>query len=122
MHMSKRINVRLPDDLYKQLYKKDGTMTDIICTALRTQLEVKTDRNIQRTDDVQMDLHNEIYSSVYNVEIMPLKKEIQHKLEIIHMLEKDKIYLQSQNNALLMDKVPLLTKLKIKLLDHRHEE
>jgi|GEM_PF-6807128 len=120
--MSKRINVRLPDDLYKQLYKKDGTMTDIICTALRTQLEVKTDRNIQRTDDVQMDLHNEIYSSVYNVEIMPLKKEIQHKLEIIHMLEKDKIYLQSQNNALLMDKVPLLTKLKIKLLDHRHEE
>lgn len=120
--MSKRINVRLPDDLYKQLYKKDGTMTDIICTALRTQLEVKTDGNVQRTDDVQTDLHNEIYSSVYNVEIMPLKKEIQHKLEIIHMLEKDKIYLQSQNNALLMAKVPLLTKLKMKLLDRKHEE
>jgi len=120
--MSKRINVRLPDDLYKQLYKKNGTMTEMICTALRTKFEVKTDVDVHCTDNEQTDLLNEIYSSVYNAEVIPLKKEIQHKLEIINMIEKDKTYLQSQNNALIMAKIPLITKLKMKLLDRKHEE
>jgi len=36
--MSHRVDIRLPDDLYKQLRKQSGSMTQNVCTALRTQL------------------------------------------------------------------------------------
>jgi hypothetical protein len=124
--MSKRINVRLPDDLYSELHNKNGSMTDIICTALRTQFNNQNMIDVQCTDedDSKLNMQNELYSNMYNMEVLPLKKEIEHKIEIIKILEKDKEYLQGQNNALLISKIPLLTKLKMKLIEKkdRNEE
>ena len=82
--MSHRIDVRLPDDLYKQLKKQSGTMTQNVCTALRTFVCV---------DGVQ---------DTYSKTMVGL---LQSQIED---LRRDKEYLQSQNNALLVSRSPTL--------------
>jgi hypothetical protein len=82
--MTHRIDLRIPDDLYKKLRKQSGTMTYSVCTALREYL---------RTDDVQ---------DPYNKSIIELMQSQ------ITDLRNDKEYLQGQVNALMVARSPTL--------------
>lgn len=111
--MKKLYNFRLETNLIKKIDQlKEGTRTDVLTNALQSYLQGKDNCN----DDVNTDLYNEIYTSLYNMEIMPLKKEVGFLTEFVDVLKEDKKYLMSQNNALILTKMPLLGRLKLWLL------
>lgn len=110
--MKKLYNFRLETSLIKKIDQLEGTRTDVLNNALQSYLQCKDNCN----DDVTTDLYNEIYTSLYNMEVMPLKKEVGFLTEFIDALKEDKKYLMSQNNALMLTKMPLLGRLKLWLL------
>lgn len=89
--MSHRIDVRIPDDLYKALRKQSGTMTYNVCTALR---------GFVCTDGVQ---------NTYDKSIVDLLQS--QVMDLRH----DKEYLQSQVNALMIVRTPLLQRVIMRL-------
>ncbi|MDG6219557.1 MAG: hypothetical protein QCI00_08985 [Candidatus Thermoplasmatota archaeon] len=60
-----------------------------------------TDKTVQKhkkpAENITDDLYNEIYSTLYNIEVLPLKKQLELKDELIETLQR-------QNNALQQDK------------------
>jgi len=82
--MTHRIDIRIPEEIYKELRKQPGTMTSNICTALHTYMH---------TDNVQ-----EPYT----------KTMIDILQEQIAELHQDKTFLQSQINALMVTRNPTL--------------
>jgi hypothetical protein len=67
-------------------------------------------------DDIPEHIYSQMYGELYNIEVLPLKNEIQYLTQINEMLNTDKRFLQEQNNALILAKNPLLTRLKLALL------
>jgi hypothetical protein len=67
-------------------------------------------------DDIPEHIYSQMYGELYNIEVLPLKNEIQYLTQINEMLSNDKRFLQEQNNALILVKNPLLTRLKLALL------
>jgi hypothetical protein len=50
-----------------------------------------------QTETITDDLYNEIYSTIYNIEVIPLKKQLELKNDLIHTL-------QNQNKSIQQDK------------------
>ncbi len=50
-----------------------------------------------QTETITDDLYNEIYSTIYNIEVMPLKKQLELKNDLIYTL-------QNQNSSMQQDK------------------
>jgi predicted RNase H-like nuclease (RuvC/YqgF family) len=55
------------------------------------------------TNDMPTEVYEEVYSTLYNIEIIPLNKKLQHQEDIINLLhdsienlKKDKQFLQTQ--------------------------
>lgn len=67
-------------------------------------------------DEIPEHIYSQMYSQLYNHEVLPLKNEIAYLTQINEMLTNDKRFLQEQNNALILVKHPLLTRLKLALL------
>lgn len=88
--MKKLYNFRLDSNLINDLDRLDGSRTSNVDSALRCYL------------------HNDLQNG-YNVNINYLSH-----------LEDEVKYLRSQNNILLLSKVPLLSRIKMKLLDNIH--
>ena len=63
-----------------------------------------------------------MYNELYNVEVLPLKTEVKYLTKMLNILQDDKKFLQEQNNALILGKHPLLTRLKLALLSSKKEE
>ena len=87
--MKKMYNFRLDPNLIKRIDSLDGSRTHNVTSALRSYL--------------QNDLPNS-----YNVDLSYL----QH-------LEEEIVYLRKQNEVLMVVKIPLLSKIKMKLLNNR---
>ena len=70
------------------------------------KLKKISDQSVQKqkkvTEIITDDLYNEIYSTVYNIEVLPLKKQLELKDEIIESIQR-------QNNSLQQDKQFLFT-------------
>ena len=82
-------NFRLETDLINKIDKLNGTRTSIITNALQQYIQTDTQYN-------------------YNVNI----NYLQH-------LEQEIQYLRSQVNGLMLAKIPLLSKIKMKLLENK---
>jgi hypothetical protein len=90
--MKKLYNFRLDPTLIKELDKLNGTRTYHVSTALQSYLQSDT-------------------QNIYNVNLVDLlNNQIQD-------LKEDKRYLQNQVNGLMVSRFPLLSRIKLKLLE-----
>jgi len=113
MDAHKRINVWIPDEIHQKLGSMEGTIKNNLCTILTHHFNGNAhDLHI----DVQESDYDEIYNNFYNIEVVPLKTELKVKDDMILMLRSDKQYLQNQNSALMLIKMPLLSRIKMRLL------
>ncbi len=108
----KGIAVQLETHLIKKLDDQDLPRNDIINTALEMYLSketpkesafIKIENEKKPIETTSEDLYNEIYSSLYNTEIIPLKNQLVQQRELIDTLKeelkeyrKDKSFLKQQ--------------------------
>ena len=90
--MKKLYNFRLDSNLIKQVDKLDGSRTSNVTNALQSYLQSDT-------------------QNIYNVNLVDLLQS-----QIVD-LKNDKSYLQNQVNALMISRFPLLSRIKLKLLE-----
>jgi len=118
-HMSKVLSVRIKDELYTKVSTNKLSKAEVVSIALNNFLEnvdsVYSEKNIENDEDV----YNAVYSDLFNIEVLPLKKEVEYLTEINVMLQVDKDYFKQQINALMLAKMPLLARIKLKLLKGR---
>jgi len=117
--MSKVLSVRIKDELYTKVSTNKLSKAEVVSIALNNFLEnvdsVYSEKNIENDEDV----YNAVYSDLFNIEVLPLKKEVEYLTEINVMLQVDKDYFKQQINALMLAKMPLLARIKLKLLKGR---
>jgi len=134
----KSITVKFDEMLYKKINKYPLSNSELIRKSCMTFLQNieqnkdsskvipgNTDGNTNKTlgeKDIPDHVYNQIYNELYNVEVLPLKTEVKHLNQILNILQDDKKYLQEQNNALILGKHPLLTRLKLALLPSKNEK
>lgn len=107
-HMqTKGIAVRITEDLYNKIEDQDISRNDLVTEALVKYFEPGQVFEPVITE-IPEDIYDEVYSSLYNIEIAPLKTKIDHQIELISMLESqieklelDKQFLQDQCNGLI---------------------
>jgi len=101
MSARKGIAIQLETQLLKKLDDKDMSRNDIIKKALETYFVKEEDKkesafitvaeesplNEIHLEDRTENLYNEIYSNLYNTEVIPLKKEIDLQRELIETLQ-----------------------------------
>lgn len=95
--MKKLCNFRLDPNLITEIDLLDGTRTFNVTKALQLYLQSDTQK-------------------IHNVDIVALLTEQ------IKDLRSDKKYLQGQVNALMLVKMPLLSRIKLKLLSEKKEK
>ena len=134
----KPITVKFDDKLYKKISKHPLSNSDLIrkgCIMFLTSQENDKDfeqvipgntkgntSNTQESEDIPDHVFSQMYNELYNVEVLPLKADVKHLTQMLNMLKDDKKYLQEQNNALILGKHPLLTRLKMAFLATKKEE
>ena len=117
------IGVRFDNDLFYMLNNHDGKNSDIVRVAVKQYLvdgvkHVK--RNVKQADvdeEISDEAYSTIYNDIYNQEVYPVSLENKYLKRAVHVLEDDKHFLRSQVNALMIGKMPLLSRLKMRLLD-----
>ncbi|MFH1014260.1 MAG: hypothetical protein V1769_07145 [Thermoplasmatota archaeon] len=108
----KGIAIQLETHLIKKLDDQDLPRNDIINTALEMYLTketpkesafIKIEEETKPSAIMSEDLYNEIYSSLYNTEITPLKNQLVQQRELIDTLKdelkeyrNDKSFLKQQ--------------------------
>ncbi len=134
----KPITVKFDEKLYKKISKHPLSNSDLIrkgCMMFLQSQETNQDlkrvipgntkgntSNTLRVEEIPDHVFSQMYNELYNVEVLPLKTEVKHLKQIQNILQADKKYLQEQNNALILGKHPLLTRLKMALLPSKTEE
>lgn len=107
MQKSKVIGIRFKDPLLTKIQQHDIPNAQLIRTAM--QRYFLDDGKNNAVDNK----HETESNNVYKQELMStLQSQIQD-------LKKDKEYLQQQNNALMLSSIPLLSRIKIKLLTNK---
>lgn len=123
--MSKTIGLKLTEEEEEKVNRlREGGLTN---TEILRKALYNFDNGIQGEDrtvnlvnqENEEDVYNEVYSNFYNQEVVPLKKEIDHLSILVTMLQADKDYFKQQINSLILVKMPLLTRIKMKLLRER---
>lgn len=117
MHMKKLYNFRLDPIMIQELDQLPGNRTIKVNDALQAYLRNGGSVNqpdLQDEDDET--IYSKAYSDLYQIEVNPLKTQLQLKDQIINMLNSDKDYLKQQNQVLLMVRHPLLARIKLALL------
>lgn len=122
MHMSKNklVACRFDDELYNKINKNVIPNSDLIRTAVIQYLNNTPTEVIMESDED--DLYNKVYNNLYNIEVVPLKQEIKYLNCTVVDLKDDKKWLMTQNNALLLAKMPILGRIKMKLLQRLNRE
>ena len=137
----KPITVKFDETLYKKINKHPLTNSELIRKSCMMFLQsAETNRGIDEVipgntkgntgntgnapeeKDIPDHVFSQMYNELYNVEVLPLKTEVKHLNQILNILQDDKKYLQEQNNALILGKHPLLTRLKMALIPSKNEE
>ena len=99
---TKGIAIRITEDLYNKIETQNIPRNDLVTDALN-QYFTSDISNHKKTKDIPTEFYEEVYNSIYNIEVIPLKKKIQHQQEMndllhesIDDLKKDKHFLQTQ--------------------------
>jgi hypothetical protein len=92
--ITKGIAIRITTDLYNKIKQHDNTRNDIINEALTKYFNNGFETN---DDEIPIEIYEEIYGTLHNTEISPLKKQINHAQQTIEMLN-------TQNTELKKDK------------------
>ena len=99
---TKGIAIRITEELYNKIETQNIPRNDLVIDALNQYFTADI-HNHQETNDVPTEVYEEVYSTLYNIEVVPLKNKIQYQEEIIHVLresienlKKDKHFLQTQ--------------------------
>ena len=94
---TKGIAIRVDRDLFERIENHELPRNELIQRAVRRYLEEEDD------DVIPEDVYNEVYSTLYNIEVQPLKKQIEHQKIVIQLLQKqieeykaDKEFLKQQ--------------------------
>ena len=125
MNETKGIAIKLDKEIYNKIENHEMPRNNLVQEAVIQFLNNKRDNGLKDEDSISDDIYGEVYNTLYNSEMLPLKQRIQYLEETITLLKeqlnevrKDKLFLQSQLQALtvLMESnVPLLTRIKRKL-------
>ncbi len=125
MSETKGIAIRLDKELFNKIEKHEMSRNNLVQEAVIQFLNNTKDSYVKDEDSISDDIYGEVYNTLYNSEMLPLKQKIQYQGETITLLKeqlnevrKDKIFLQSQLQALtvLMESnMPLLKRIKRKL-------
>ena len=83
---TKGVAIRISNDLYQRLEQEETPRNELITQAL--DLYFNHDENGKKTDEeIPIEIYEEIYSTLHNNEISPLKKQCDHQKEIISSLK-----------------------------------
>ena len=125
MSETKGIAIRLDKELCDKIENHEMSRNSLVQEAIIQFLNNTKGSGLKDEDSIPDDIYGEVYNTLYNSEMLPLKQKIQYQEEMITLLKeqlnevrKDKIFLQSQLQALtvLMESnMPLLTRIKRKL-------
>ena len=125
MNETKGIAIKLDKEIYNKIENHEMPRNNLVQEAVIQFLNNKKGSGLKDEDSISDDIYGEVYNTLYNSEMLPLKQRIQFLEETITLLKeqlnevrKDKLFLQSQLQALtvLMESnVPLLTRIKRKL-------
>ena len=126
MNETKGIAIRLNKDLYNKIESHKMSRNNLVQEAVIQYLNNTKNSDLKEEEDsIPDDIYSEVYNTLYNNEMLPLKQRIQYQEETIALLKeqlneirKDKIFLQNQMQALtvLMESnMPLLKRIKKKL-------
>ena len=125
MSETKGIAIRLNKELYNKIESHKMSRNNLVQEAVIQFLNNTKSSGLKDEDSIPDDIYGEVYNTLYNSEMLPLKQRIQYQEETITLLKeqlnevrKDKIFLQSQLQALtvLMESnMPLLACIKRKL-------
>ena len=125
MSDTKGIAIRLDKELYNKIENHEMSRNNLVQEAVIRFLNNTKGSGLKDEDSISDDIYGEVYNTLYNSEMLPLKQKIQYQEETITLLKEqlnevreDKIFLQSQMQALtvLMESnMPLLTRIKRKL-------
>ena len=125
MNETKGIAIKLDKEIYNKIENHEMPRNNLVQEAVIQFLNNKKGIGLKDEDSISDDIYGEVYNTLYNSEMLPLKQRIQYLEETITLLKeqlnevrKDKLFLQSQLQALtvLMESnVPLLTRIKRKL-------
>ena len=120
----KGVAIRLNNDLYKKIEEYEMPRNKLIEEAVK-QFLTKSEQDKEKEGDIPDYIYSEIYNTLYNTEILPLKNKIQYQNELIDIfknqieeIKKDKIFLQNQLQTqieIMESNMPFLSCIKKKL-------
>lgn len=103
MGETKGIAIRLDKELYNQIECLKLPRNEIIQEAVLQYLNRENKSSFISQEDISDDVYAEVYSTLHNTEIVPLKQKNQYQDELISILQaqlseikKDKEFLQQQ--------------------------
>lgn len=98
---TKGVAIRISSDLYNKMEQQKTPRNELICLALNQFFE--KEYSPEKTDEeIPIEIYEEIYSTLHNNEIAPLKKNIDHQKLTINFL-KTQIEELKQDKQFLMD-------------------
>lgn len=112
---SKILSVRLENELYTKCIHHDLDKRTLVTKALQQYFRSK-EPNKKLIDEVYTPVNDTPVDSVYTQKYIDLLQTT------IQDLRKDKTFLESQNNALLVMRTPLLQRIIYKLRPHDNEQ
>jgi len=125
MSETKGMAIRLDKELFNKIEKHEMSRNNLVQEAVIQFLNKSKDSYLKDEDSISDDIYGEVYNTLYNSEMLPLKQKIEYQGETIILLKeqlnevrKDKIFLQNQLQKLtiLMESnMPLLKRIKRKL-------
>jgi len=125
MSETKGMAIRLDKELFNKIEKHEMSRNNLVQEAVIQFLNKSKDSYLKDEDSISDDIYGEVYNTLYNSEMLPLKQKIEYQGETIILLKeqlnevrKDKIFLQNQLQTLtiLMESnMPLLKRIKRKL-------
>jgi D-hexose-6-phosphate mutarotase len=113
--MSKILSVRIEEDLYTKCIHHDLDKRTLVTKALQQYFRSK-EPNKKLINGVYTPVNDNPVDSVYTQEYVDLLQTT------IQDLRKDKAFLESQNNALLIMRTPLLQRIIFRLRPHDNEK
>jgi len=126
MSETKGMAIRLDEELYKKIDGYGMSRNNLVKEAIVQFLnnDVK-DGDLKNEDIISDEVYSEVYNTLYNSEMLPLKQKIQSQEKIINLLEKqlnevkgDKLFLQNQlqlQTEMMESNMPLMACIKRKL-------
>ena len=104
---NKGIAIRINEDLYNKIEKQNIPRNDLVTDALIQYFSSPEGHQLEK-QEIPSDVYDEVYNTLYNNEIVPLKAKIKHQEEIVLMLQQsinslldDKKFLQNQCSNLI---------------------